>query len=84
MQVFRFTSQCDESERVYDSTGTHNTDNLGTLSMVFILVGVVKGVFICFAVVAVCYRYWMSYRSHRERTRVPEMRSVLYIGFNST
>lgn len=37
--------------------GDNNTDNLSTLTMVFILVGVVKGVFICFALVAVCYRY---------------------------
>ncbi|XP_031351128.1 disintegrin and metalloproteinase domain-containing protein 11 isoform X2 [Photinus pyralis] len=36
--------------------GSTNTDNLTTLTMVFILVGVVKGVFICFAVVAVCFR----------------------------
>ncbi|XP_064210796.1 disintegrin and metalloproteinase domain-containing protein 11 isoform X1 [Tribolium castaneum] len=35
--------------------GNNNSDNLETLTMVFILVGVVKGVFICFAVVAVCY-----------------------------
>ncbi|XP_068896560.1 disintegrin and metalloproteinase domain-containing protein unc-71 isoform X5 [Tenebrio molitor] len=35
--------------------GSNNSDNLETLTMVFILVGVVKGVFICFAVVAVCY-----------------------------
>lgn len=34
------------------------TDNLSTLTMVFIMVGVVKGVFICFALIAVCYRYW--------------------------
>ncbi|CAH1154204.1 unnamed protein product [Phaedon cochleariae] len=36
--------------------GAHEKGNLSTLAMVFILVGVVKGVFICFAVVAVCYR----------------------------
>lgn len=40
-------------------TGAHDTGNLSTLTMVFILVGVVKGVFICFAVVAVCYRYYL-------------------------
>lgn len=43
--------------------GANNTGNLSTLTMVFILVGVVKGVFICFAVVAVCYRY--SVKSER-------------------
>lgn len=37
--------------------GSNNTDNLSTLAMVLILIGVVKGVFVCFAVVAVCYRY---------------------------
>lgn len=35
--------------------------------MVFILVGVVKGVFICFAVVAVCYRYWCRVGPQRAR-----------------
>lgn len=34
-----------------------STDNLSTLSMVFIMVGVVKGVFICFALIAVCFRF---------------------------
>lgn len=67
-----------------DSAGAKNTDNLSTLSMVFILVGVVKGVFICFAVVAVCYRYWVSCRSHRElereKERVSVLLGVLYIG----
>uniref|UniRef100_A0A0K8T3Q2 Disintegrin and metalloproteinase domain-containing protein 11 n=1 Tax=Lygus hesperus TaxID=30085 RepID=A0A0K8T3Q2_LYGHE len=33
-----------------------NSDNLSTLMMVFIMVGVVKCVFICFASIAVCYR----------------------------
>lgn len=42
---------------MYKFTGTNDPGNLNTLTMVFILVGVVKGVFICFAVVAVCYRY---------------------------
>ncbi|KAJ8911454.1 hypothetical protein NQ315_013816 [Exocentrus adspersus] len=37
--------------------GANNTDNLSTLAMVFILVGVVKAVFISFAMLAVCYRY---------------------------
>ncbi|KAJ3642080.1 hypothetical protein Zmor_024898 [Zophobas morio] len=39
-----------------DRESSNNSSNLETLTMVFILVGVVKGVFICFAVVAVCYR----------------------------
>ena len=43
--------------------------------MVFILVGVVKGVFICFAVVAVCYRY-IADRGVIEYS----LRNVLYIG----
>ncbi|KAK6634655.1 hypothetical protein RUM43_012056 [Polyplax serrata] len=37
-----------------------NNNNLSTLAMVFILVGVVKGVFICFTLMAVCYRYRMN------------------------
>lgn len=37
------------------SETTNNTLSTGT--MVLILVGVVKGVFICFALMAVCYRY---------------------------
>jgi heme/copper-type cytochrome/quinol oxidase subunit 2 len=41
---------------VHSSTGGES-NNLTTLTMVFILVGVVKGVFICFALMAVCYRY---------------------------
>lgn len=41
-------------------SGADNTDNLSTLSMVFIMVGVVKGVFICFAFMAVCYRYCVA------------------------
>ncbi|GLG96971.1 uncharacterized protein GBIM_03833 [Gryllus bimaculatus] len=40
-----------------------NNNNLSTLSMVFILVGVVKGVFICFALMAVCYRE-LSWHQH--------------------
>lgn len=35
--------------------------NLSTLAMVFILVGVVKCVFICFALMALCYRYSSKY-----------------------
>jgi hypothetical protein len=60
--------------------GSNNSDNLETLTMVFILVGVVKGVFICFAVVAVCYRYIQS-----EVRGVIEysLRNVLYIGFRN-
>lgn len=34
-----------------------NTDSLNTLTLVFIMVGVVKGVFISFAVLAVCFRF---------------------------
>lgn len=37
------------------SGGTNN--NLSTGLMVVILVGVVTGVFLCFALMAVCYRY---------------------------
>jgi heme/copper-type cytochrome/quinol oxidase subunit 2 len=44
------------SLHVHSSTGGESK-NLTTLTMVFILVGVVKGVFICFALMAVCYRY---------------------------
>lgn len=53
----KYSSKKSVRLRVYDSAGAKNKDNLSTLTMVFILVGVVKGVFICFAVVAVCYRY---------------------------
>lgn len=37
------------------SGGTNN--NFSTPVMVLMLVGVVKGVFVCFALMAVCYRY---------------------------
>ncbi|KYB25295.1 hypothetical protein TcasGA2_TC034399 [Tribolium castaneum] len=59
--------------------GNNNSDNLETLTMVFILVGVVKGVFICFAVVAVCYRYIQS--EIRGVMTEYSLRNVLYIGF---
>lgn len=58
--------------------GNNNSDNLETLTMVFILVGVVKGVFICFAVVAVCYRY---IQSEIRGVIKYSLRNVLYIGF---
>ncbi|KAF4518677.1 hypothetical protein B566_EDAN002711 [Ephemera danica] len=47
-------SKMEKKETPY---GDNRNNNLSTLSMVFILVGVVKGVFICFALMAVCYRY---------------------------
>ncbi|KAK9501700.1 hypothetical protein O3M35_012376 [Rhynocoris fuscipes] len=43
-------------------------EKMSTLTMVFIMVGVVKAVFICFASIAVCYRYWLA-----------EKRSILFI-----
>lgn len=49
-----------ECVRIFDKglliTG-RSTDNLSTLTMVFIMVGVVKGVFISFALIAVCFRF---------------------------
>ena len=37
-------------------TVTDSSNNMSTATMVLILVLVVKGVFICFALMAVCYR----------------------------
>ena len=36
---------------------TDNSNNMNTVTMVLILVAGVKGVFVCFALMAVCYRY---------------------------
>lgn len=38
-----------------------NTDSLNTLTLVFIMVGVVKGVFISFTLLAVCFRFERVY-----------------------
>lgn len=50
-------------------TGAKNTDRLSTLTMVFILVGVVTGVFACFAIVAVSYRYYDHISHPREEAQ---------------
>lgn len=59
MHTFTYTNKTHTFEQATKcliiSEGTNH--NLSTGCMVVILVGVVTGVFLCFALMAVCYRY---------------------------
>ncbi|KAG7212536.1 hypothetical protein KM043_012842 [Ampulex compressa] len=57
-------------------------DNLSTGAMVIIMVGVVKGVFISFALMAVCYRYSSKYKNQIPPSEGPLSRSAQLSGFD--